>query len=607
MRFNLRNIFRSPCPALVIALFGLTFGPADAQSKMEATVNAPGYQNQSLTFSLPTAGDDALEAALTNKVLHHHEKFDLELSHKIQSLTSTWYHYQLKFNNKPVVLNYLRARVFANSNRVRVDYSSFPRREGTVPPTTLASLSGMQGKKILEQQQVYIAQSGKLQPGLEIVVEESNSRHFRDLYLNGELLYRENLNKYHHSANKDTTIEVSVFNPDPLTTAQKNYVPPYVDSNDGFVQELQDEVVKKNTLGTYESGTFKLKNDFVIIEDRDSPAYVIENSAQGKFNFSRDETGFEQANTLYHATTLKQHINGLGYPNLPGYTLPMDPHALSGSDNSLFSTFNKHILLGEGGVDDAEDADVIVHEFTHAVFWTASPNTGNTTERSTLEEGLADYIAASYSDELSSYNNREVFNWDGHNSFWSGRRVSSTKNYSAISFGFNIYEHTDLISAPLLDIALTIGRDKTDQLVIESSFGLLPSTEYDQFACLMLTADSLLNNHANVTTMESIFDTYGIDACSNGVGIDQPALASESIQLLNSRAFANGGRAVIDADEARSLEVAITNAMGKLIRKKTEDGNQMEISSADLTPGLYLIKVKTGRGTTRVFKTLRAQ
>ena len=78
--------------------------------------------------------------------------------------------------------------------------------------------------------------------------------------------------------------------------------------------------------------------------------------------------------------------------------------------------------FGEGGVDDAEDGDVIIHELGHAIsHMRANSNSG--TERSTYDEALGDYFAERYGRLLGITSNR-VFDWDGNNTFWSGRSVS---------------------------------------------------------------------------------------------------------------------------------------------------------------------------------------
>ncbi|MEZ4916786.1 MAG: hypothetical protein R2836_07345 [Chitinophagales bacterium] len=54
--------------------------------------------------------------------------------------------------------------------------------------------------------------------------------------------------------------------------------------------------------------------------------------------------------------------------------ISVDTHGNNGADNSFFSPATPlRLIFGEGGVDDAEDADVIIHEYGHAISHFAAP------------------------------------------------------------------------------------------------------------------------------------------------------------------------------------------------------------------------------------------
>ena len=90
------------------------------------------------------------------------------------------------------------------------------------------------------------------------------------------------------------------------------------------------------------------------------------------FIYTRDQDQFEQVMGYYWVTQAQRYIQSLGF----GSTLPAVNKRQQllrinqfGGDNSFYrdGTSKLTITLGKGGVDDAEDAEVIVHEYGHSV------------------------------------------------------------------------------------------------------------------------------------------------------------------------------------------------------------------------------------------------
>ena len=61
-----------------------------------------------------------------------------------------------------------------------------------------------------------------------------------------------------------------------------------------------------------------------------------------------------------------------------------------GVDNSFATTHKDEIRLGKGGVDDAEDAEVILHEYGHAIHF-AQEFAFASNEAGAISEGFGDY------------------------------------------------------------------------------------------------------------------------------------------------------------------------------------------------------------------------
>ena len=307
----------------------------------------------------------------------------------------------------------------------------------------------------------------------------------------GNELYNQNMLSHY----SDSIGLVSIFNPDPLTKAGVVYGSPYIDANDQNLSVLQPLQDSASLDLTYSGSTFLLKNSAAEISEFDPPSRTIPQSMNGNFIFSRTDPGFEMTNALYHISKMKDRIDSLGYNHLVNYSIPVDVNAMNGSDNSAFDpgTTPPSLLFGEGGVDDAEDADVIIHEYSHAISHSASPNTLFGTERQCLDEALGDYFASSYSRNLNYFNWQKVFSWDGHNEFWNGRSAVNTemKMYPNVTFS-GIYEHTDLFVDPLMRLWINHGSNTVDNLVLESIHNWTSGMTFPVAANWILAADSAL-------------------------------------------------------------------------------------------------------------------
>jgi hypothetical protein len=110
----------------------------------------------------------------------------------------------------------------------------------------------------------------------------------------------------------------------------------------------------------------------------------------------RDADQFEQVMGYYWVTTAQQYLQSLGF----GSTLrPVNQRQIElrinqfGGDNSFFREDKANITLGKGGVDDAEDAEVIVHEYGHSVQDGQVPGFGVNLESGAIGEAFSDYLA----------------------------------------------------------------------------------------------------------------------------------------------------------------------------------------------------------------------
>lgn len=241
--------------------------------------------------------------------------------------------------------------------------------------------------------------------------------------------------------------------------------------------------------------------------------------------------------TMYHIMTFRQQLATLGYPQLMNQVLHVDAHAQFGADNSMFvrNGGEPSLRLGTGGVDDAEDADVIIHEYAHGLSWSANNNINFSFERSALDEGLADYWATSYSRRKNAFRWEDVFTWDGHNEFWNGRTASSTQLYPSSG---NLYQVGEIWNAVLSKLWSDVGADITDRLQLESMFFYTEQSTLPEAAMYLIEADSLLYNGIHTNIICSRFQQQGVLG-GNCLPLETASITKFiSPQLLNTLAFA---------------------------------------------------------------------
>jgi predicted small secreted protein len=292
-----------------------------------------------------------------------------------------------------------------------------------------------------------------------------------------------------------------VFNPDPLSQAGVAYgTAGYTDGSDAATTQLNNarvSVILPEIDLT--GGVYSLKSTYAEIRELGSPAKGLFTQTTSNFSFTRAQDGFEAVTAFYHLDNSLRYINQtLGIPCVPyqaanaGAVL-FDPHGANSLDNSFYT--NGQLQFGEGGVDDAEDADVILHELGHGLHdWITG---GGLSQVNGLSEGCGDYWAVSHSRSLNQWNSSApeynyVFGWDGHNPFWPGRTTDYGASYSG---GLVNQIHTDgqIWATALMKIWDGIGKVKTDKAFLNGLDLTVSTTNQQNAAIAFRTAARNMN------------------------------------------------------------------------------------------------------------------
>ncbi|MGB0840419.1 MAG: T9SS type A sorting domain-containing protein, partial [Chitinophagales bacterium] len=330
------------------------------------------------------------------------------------------------------------------------------------------------------------------------------------------------------------TATAYVFLPDPLTSAGVAYgTPGFVDDNDenspelnAERQEVQIEVLQKN------DGLYYLENDYVAVKDVSAPLVPVVAESELLFDYTRDESGFEDVNAFFHISNFQEYLQSLGFNLHDDKAILIDTHANNGDDNSYQQKCGNTSCLyfGEGGIDDAEDADVVVHEYSHALSEEACPNCNSGEERRAIDEALGDYFATSYSVRYGAENWQKMFTWDGNTAAWQGRDVASDKHYPEANEG-SIYQRSEIFSSVLMEINQALGGEVTDELVVEAMYNFAQGIKMTTAARILLQTDDALNGGENYETLFQLLFKRGLLEYEVDAGQNQTICSGETTSI----------------------------------------------------------------------------
>lgn len=440
---------------------------------------------------------------------------------------------------------------------------------------------------------IFINENNMPVPAYRLDYVFANGSKHEELIINtgNKILYRRDLNLY--SGKRDTTAMGYIFLPDPLSTAKVNYGSPYIDNKDSAVFELDMERKIGTLKVTVEEDSMYLESQYVKIMDLDNPFTIPTYSKNGTFFYSRSEPGFEDVNAYFHINAYQDYIQKLGFTNLATYQLKVDAHGMT-ADQSQFSNDNNNlnILFGIGGVDDAEDADVLIHEYCHAISKSAS-NSAFGFERLILEEGLCDYLACSYSKSLVIKNWERLFNWDGHNPFYEGRWCVTNKVYPKSVTSGSPHKFADLWAGAMMDIHDAIGRAKTDRLMLLSLFSMSSNMRLPDAARLIIQADSLLFEGKEMDLIIGKFDKYGLVPQEyHKTGIDE--LTGKPTARILSKYFSSDAFLYVKFNQPQNGRMVLYNLQGKeLFIENIYNAADLNIYVPGLAKGLYILQIST--------------
>jgi zinc metalloprotease ZmpB len=255
-----------------------------------------------------------------------------------------------------------------------------------------------------------------------------------------------------------------------------------------------------------------------VASETGDPAYSPTNT----FSFTRSQDEFEQTMAYYWITEAQKYVQSLGFGSkYRGANNKAQQVRINqlGYDNSFETTQpSPQIRYGKGGVDDAEDAEVILHEYGHAIheaqgFQFASEQAG------AISEGFGDYFAASATDViLRSLGVKSktplvcLMDWDS-TSYTSTvphciRRLDAGLHYPDDLSG-EVHHDGTIWSQALWTIHQSLGNVKADTIILQGQFDF-PGTTMTDLANRTVAAASSLYGAKVAGTVRAAFAARGI-------------------------------------------------------------------------------------------------
>jgi Zn-dependent metalloprotease len=301
-----------------------------------------------------------------------------------------------------------------------------------------------------------------------------------------------------------------VFAPNPVVDQQDESL---TDQNNQDIPALQPSY--KMVALHHLDGSGYLHGDFATnILNPDAQAF----SPSGQFIYTRNKRGFEQTMAYYNVTTAQEYIQSLGFTDVNNEPQDLRPDGVW-YDNSFYSPHDDKITLGRGGVDDAEDEEVTWHEYGHAIQDDQVPNFGSNNSAGSIGEGFGDYWAFTMSQADSTDTATTplacIADWDS-TSYTAGvphclRRVDTNRTYADYGPRKDVHLNGEIWSAALHDINLALGRDETNEIVLESQFSFTPKISFKNAAQRTVDAARALFGEAAAQTCIQKFEARDID------------------------------------------------------------------------------------------------
>ena len=253
-----------------------------------------------------------------------------------------------------------------------------------------------------------------------------------------------------------------------------------------------------------------------VVSETGSPAYSPTNT----FAYNRSQDEFEQVMAYYWVTQAQLYIQRLGFGstrrpvNAESQDIRINQY---GADNSFWTNHPKdEIRFGKGGVDDAEDAEVILHEYGHAIQDSQVANFGSSPEGGAIGEALRRLLGGDGEDIVAQngFDVPCVADWDSV-SYTTGpshclRRVDDEQALPGGRGRRGACRRRDLVAGALGHPERARRRSRRTRSFSSRSSRIVPDTTFAQAAAATVAAAQAIGGSKAAKAVTAAFTARGI-------------------------------------------------------------------------------------------------
>ena len=234
----------------------------------------------------------------------------------------------------------------------------------------------------------------------------------------------------------------------------------------------------------------------------------------GDFRCKRNRRSFREVMVYHHIDQAVRYLAELGFNGLFGKRIEVNVDGTR-QDNSWYDPEDRTLTFGTGGIDDSEDAEIILHELGHAVQDAQVPGWGWSHQSAAMGEGFGDFLAASFfHDRKPRRMQATVFNWDYFGERPKkepphGRRLDRKLRYPPAR-KLDVHDFGEYWSACLWEVRALFGPNRAMRLTMAHHFFMSKHSGFADGAHAMLLANERLCRNRDRKALRAVFERRGI-------------------------------------------------------------------------------------------------